>query len=170
MRKDCQTVFLRVSEGTIRMVQSIIDSPVGPLTIVGDQEGLRSVLFGAQNEGSGVRGGIVDEAVRQLHAYFSGKLTRFDLPLKPEGTPFQLAVWEQLLKIPYGKVISYGDLAKRIGKPNSSRAVGAANGSNPIPIIIPCHRVIGSNGRLTGYGGGIHIKEALLKLESVRLF
>jgi methylated-DNA-[protein]-cysteine S-methyltransferase len=111
---------------------------------------------------------VVDEAIRQLRAYFAKKLTRFDLPLQPEGTPFQIEVWRELQTIPYGKVISYGELAKRIGKPRASRAVGGANGSNPIPIIIPCHRVIGSNGKLTGYAGGLHIKEALLKLESAR--
>jgi methylated-DNA-[protein]-cysteine S-methyltransferase len=147
-----------------------MESPVGPLTIAGDREYLRFVLFGAQVEGSEAPDGIVEEAIRQLQAYFSKNLTRFDLPLKPEGTPFQMAVWRELLNIPYGKVISYGELAKRIGKASASRAVGAANGSNPIPIIIPCHRVIGSNGSLTGYGGGVHVKEALLQLESVRLF
>jgi methylated-DNA-[protein]-cysteine S-methyltransferase len=152
------------------MPHSTIESPVGPLTIAGDQEGLRSILFGAQADGPGIPSKIVDEAVRQLRAYFLKKLTRFDLPLKPEGTVFQLEVWRELMMIPYGKVISYGELAKRIGRPNASRAVGAANGSNPIPIIIPCHRVIGSNGTMTGYGGGIRIKEALLRLESVRLF
>ena len=86
----------------------------------------------------------------------------FDLPLAPQGTPFQLAVWNRLCEIPYGETISYGELARRIGNPNASRAVGLANGSNPIPIVIPCHRVIGSNGKLTGYGGGLPIKEKLL--------
>ena len=111
--------------------------------------------------------GIVNETICQLKAYFEKKLTKFNLPLNPEGTPFQMEVWRELQKIPYGTVISYGKLASRIGRPKASRAVGAANGSNPIPIVIPCHRVIGSNGKMTGYGGGVQIKEALLKLEGV---
>jgi methylated-DNA-[protein]-cysteine S-methyltransferase len=109
------------------------------------------------------------ETVRQLQAYFAGELEEFDLPLAPEGTPFQLNVWKRLCGIPYGETISYGELARRIGNPNASRAVGLANGSNPIPIIIPCHRVIGSNGKLTGYGGGLPIKEKLLALERRQL-
>ncbi len=153
------------------MIQrATIESPVGLLTIAGDEDGLRSILFGAGSDGAVACCGVVDEAVRQLRAYFDKKLTRFDLPLMPEGTSFQRKVWEELLNIPYGNVISYGELARRIGQPSASRAVGAANGANPIPIIIPCHRVIGSNGKLTGYGGGTQIKEALLNLESVRLF
>jgi methylated-DNA-[protein]-cysteine S-methyltransferase len=112
----------------------------------------------------------VRETVRQLKAYFSRKLTRFNLPLSPDGTPFQLTVWRELERIPYGELISYGELARRIGKPKASRAVGAANGANPIPIVVPCHRVIGSNGTLTGYGGGLPIKEKLLALERARLF
>jgi len=109
------------------------------------------------------------ETIRQLHAYFAGELKAFDLPLAPQGTPFQLAVWKRLCEIPYGETISYGELARRIGNPNASRAVGLANGSNPIPIVIPCHRVIGSNGKLTGYGGGLPIKEKLLGLERRQL-
>ena len=109
------------------------------------------------------------EALRQLRAYFAGDLEGFDLQLAPDGTPFQQKVWKALCKIPYGETISYGELAKRIGNPNASRAVGLANGSNPIPIIIPCHRVIGSNGKLTGYGGGLPIKEKLLALEKRQL-
>ena len=112
---------------------------------------------------------ILKETIRQLRAYFSGKLEQFDLPLAPEGTPFQLEVWRRLCEIPYGETISYGELARRIGNPNASRAVGLANGSNPIAIIIPCHRVIGSNGKLTGYGGGLPIKEKLLALERGQL-
>ncbi len=109
------------------------------------------------------------EAIRQLRAYFAGELETFDLLLAPEGTPFQQRVWGELLKIPYGNTTSYGELAKRIGNPKASRAVGLANGSNPIPIVIPCHRVIGSNGKLTGYGGGLPIKEKLLALEKRQL-
>jgi methylated-DNA-[protein]-cysteine S-methyltransferase len=109
------------------------------------------------------------EIVRQLRAYFAGTLEKFHLPLSPQGTQFQLGVWKRLCDIPYGETISYGELARRIGNPNASRAVGLANGSNPIPIIIPCHRVIGSNGKLTGYGGGLPIKEKLLALERRQL-
>jgi methylated-DNA-[protein]-cysteine S-methyltransferase len=108
---------------------------------------------------------FLEETIRQLRAYFSGALESFSLPLAPEGTPFQLEVWRRLCDIPYGETISYGELARRIGHPKASRAVGLANGTNPIPIVIPCHRVIGSNGKLTGYGGGLPIKEKLLALE-----
>lgn len=106
------------------------------------------------------------ETARQLGAYFAGKLKDFRLELKPTGTPFQLAVWSQLRRIPYGRTISYGELARRIGSPDAARAVGLANGSNPIAIIIPCHRVIGANGKLTGFGGGLDVKAKLLDLES----
>jgi methylated-DNA-[protein]-cysteine S-methyltransferase len=109
------------------------------------------------------------EPVRQLRAYFAGELKDFDLPLAPKGTEFQQNVWAELCKIPYGETISYGELARRIGNPNASRAVGLANGSNPIPVVIPCHRVIGANGKLTGYGGGLPIKERLLALEKKQL-
>lgn len=105
------------------------------------------------------------ETVRQLREYFDGSRTRFDLPLAPEGTPFQKAVWEELARIPFGQRVSYGELARRIGRPRAIRAVGAANGANPIAIVIPCHRVIGSDGSLTGYGGGLPIKRWLLDHE-----
>src|SRR5207248_9897868 len=106
---------------------------------------------------------------RQLQAYYGGELESCDLPLAPHGTPCQRAVWRRLCEIPYGETISYGERARRLGNPNASRAVGLANGSNPIPIVIPCHRVIGSNGKLTGYGGGLPIKEKLLALERRQL-
>ncbi|MBT4287695.1 MAG: methylated-DNA--[protein]-cysteine S-methyltransferase [Deltaproteobacteria bacterium] len=102
----------------------------------------------------------------QLDEYFSGKRTKFSLELNPMGTVFQKAVWMELQKIPYGSTINYGELARRIGNPKASRAVGAANGKNPIGIIIPCHRVIGKDGSLTGFGGGLSVKELLLKLEN----
>jgi methylated-DNA-[protein]-cysteine S-methyltransferase len=105
-------------------------------------------------------------AVAQLNEYFAGRRTAFDLPLDPHGTPFQQQVWEQLLAIPYGETRSYLDLARKLGNPNATRAVGAANGRNPISIIVPCHRVIGSSGKLTGFAGGLEIKERLLNLES----
>jgi methylated-DNA-[protein]-cysteine S-methyltransferase len=112
---------------------------------------------------------LLRDTIHQLKAYFAGDLEDFDLPLVPQGTPFQLGVWKRLCDIPFGETISYGELARRIGNPNASRAVGLANGSNPIPIVIPCHRVIASNGKLTGYGGGLPIKEKLLALERRQL-
>jgi methylated-DNA-[protein]-cysteine S-methyltransferase len=105
------------------------------------------------------------EAVRQLDAYFAGTLRQFDLPLAPAGTPFQQRVWQGLREIPYGETVSYKELARWIGRPSAVRAVGAANGQNPLAIVIPCHRVIGSDGRLVGYGGGLAAKSALLELE-----
>lgn len=106
------------------------------------------------------------EVCRQLDAYFAAELKKFDLPLMPKGTVFQESVWQALTKIPYGETWSYAQLATHIGKPKASRAVGAANGVNPIPVIIPCHRVIGSSGKLTGFGGGLETKQYLLSLES----
>lgn len=109
------------------------------------------------------------DACTQLNAYFAGELQQFDLPLSPKGTAFQESVWQALTQIPYGETCSYGELAAKIGKPRASRAVGAANGVNPIPVIIPCHRVIGSSGKLTGFGGGIETKQFLLALESEQI-
>jgi len=152
-----------------------MESPVGPLMLAADDAGLRRIDF--VNGRNPVRSDPqwresaehLGETVRQLRAYFAGELEAFDLPLAPQGTPFQLAVWKRLCEIPYGETICYGELARRVGNPNASRAVGLANGSNPIPIVIPCHRVIGSNGKLTGYGGGLPIKEKLLALERRQL-
>lgn len=148
-----------------------LDSPIGPLLIAGDDGGLRFLLFShgrhevqPQAEWEPDRGSLA-EPVRQLTAYFAGKLRNFDVPVSPQGTPFQQQVWRALCDIPYGETTSYGELATRIGNPKAVRAVGLANGSNPISIIIPCHRVIGSNGSLTGYGGGLPVKQALLALE-----
>jgi len=152
-----------------------IESPVGPLLLSADDSGLREIQFihgrhAVAADPSWRRDPTpLQETIRQLKAYFAGALEEFDLPLAPEGTAFQLKVWKNLCKIPFGETISYGELARRIGNPNASRAVGLANGSNPIPIIIPCHRVIGSNGKLTGYGGGLPIKEKLLALERKQL-
>jgi len=156
-----------------------IESPLGPLLLAADDAGLRSIDFvnGRQpgkrprdpDPSSRANPVVLREAIRQLAAYFAGELEIFDLPLAPEGTPFQLAVWRRLNDIPYGETISYGELARRLGNPKASRAVGLANGANPIPIVIPCHRVIGSNGKLTGYGGGLPIKEKLLALERRQL-
>ena len=148
-----------------------IDTPIGPLLIAGDDVGLRFLLFARGRDKAKPKPeweadrGLLKEPVKQLNAYFAGKLRTFDVPLAPEGTPFQSQVWRALCDIPYGETTSYGELAKRIGNPKAVRAVGLANGSNPISIIIPCHRVIGSDGSLTGYGGGLPIKQALLSLE-----
>lgn len=153
------------------MYYCYLDTPIGDLLLAGDDDALCLVGF---PEGSMRREPESDwifseepftAAREQLTAYFAGERKSFDLKLNPVGTEFQLQVLEELQKIPYGITASYGDIAKRIGRPKAVRAVGAANGRNPIPIIIPCHRVIGSTGKLTGFGGGIPTKKALLKLE-----
>lgn len=146
-------------------------SPVGRLTVAADAEGLRHILF--ESERHPVRRGSDwrrdAEALRdvreQLLAYFAGARRQFDLPLAPTGTPFQMKVWRTLADIPYGATWSYGELARRIGEPKAVRAVGAANGRNPLPIVLPCHRVIGGDGSLTGFGGGLPVKQFLLELE-----
>jgi methylated-DNA-[protein]-cysteine S-methyltransferase len=150
----------------IAVTQAIIDTPVGQLGLVADGEALVRIDFHAEGRRhAGALSGILVETERQLRAYFSGTLRRFDLPLAPHGTPFQLAVWHALVAIPYGETRSYAEQARAIGRPSAVRAVGAANGQNPIPIVIPCHRVIGSNGKLVGFGGGLATKRALLDLE-----
>ena len=151
----------------------IIDTPVGPLTIAGDAETgvVTNLRMGEQTHPpSGMDEWVEDPSafeavVEQLEAYFAGTLTEFDIPLRLEGTLFQREVWEALLEIPYGETRSYGWLAERIGRPGAARAVGLANGHNPIGIIVPCHRVIGANGTLVGYGGGLDRKKTLLDLE-----
>lgn len=150
-----------------------MESPVGKLKLVASDEGLVAVLW--QNDRpSRVRVGelvednrhpILLKAERQLREYFDGKRKEFEIPLDMRGTTFQKNVWEALLAIPFGETRSYGQLAKQLGNPNATRAVGAANGRNPLSIIVPCHRVIGSTGNLTGFGGGITTKEHLLNLE-----
>ena len=155
------------------MNYTYLDTIVGRILIAGDDDAIRAIRFERDNrpdpEWQPAARGLVCEASRQLHLYFACKLREFDLPLRPEGTSFQKMVWRELQKVPYGETLSYGELACRVGKPNASRAVGAANGANPIPIVIPCHRVIGANGKLTGFGGGLPIKEKLLALESAQL-
>jgi len=151
------------------MYQTYMESPVGRLLLAGDEETLQVVSFEKDKAGPADlphRGSpLLRKAVEQLKSYFAGDLRKFDLPLKMEGTPFQLSVWRALQDIPYGETTSYGELARRVGTPKGSRAIGLANGSNPIAIVVPCHRVIGSNGKLTGYGGGLDNKETLLALE-----
>lgn len=145
-----------------------LSSPIGPLTICCDNDQLLEIRFGQEAPDDAERGSsrVMRDTVRQLEEYFNGTRETFQLPLAPTGTAFQQQVWQELRAIPYGETRSYSWQAERIGKPNATRAVGAANGRNPIPIVIPCHRVIGANGNLTGYAGGIHIKETLLKLEA----
>ncbi|ORW20093.1 cysteine methyltransferase [Mycolicibacter nonchromogenicus] len=153
--------------------QRIIDSPIGPLTLAGHDGKLSHLLMLDHSHAPSRVGWIRDdtafpEVVEQLAAYFAGELTEFDVTLEMAGTEFQRRVWTALLTIPYGQTRSYGQLASQIGSPSASRAVGLANGRNPISIIVPCHRVIGSNGSLTGYGGGIDRKRTLLDLERQR--
>ena len=151
------------------MISAIHDSPVGKLTLYSDGAALTGIEFEEPKYplAPAPRGDdkIIAQARRELDAYFSGKLKAFSVALQPSGTPFQQKVWMALRKIPYGATRSYGQQAQAIGSPNASRAVGLANGKNPIPIIVPCHRVIGASGSLTGFGGGIPRKKYLLDLE-----
>ena len=153
------------------MQYSFCDSAHGPLLIAIDRDGLRYVEFvrGEQPVTPTDQWQRDDQAlapfVEQFAAYFAGRLRRFDLPLAARGTPFQQSVWRALGDIPYGETVSYLEIAQAIGNPKAVRAVGSANGSNPLPIVIPCHRVIGSNGSLTGFGGGLENKRYLLDLE-----
>ncbi len=149
-----------------------LDAPIGTLLIAGDASAVSRIQFpidgaAAQPEAGWEQSqrGPVGEAVRQLSEYFAGQRTEFDLPLEARGTEFQRSVWRRLQEIPYGETISYGELARRVGNPKASRAVGSANGANPLPIVIPCHRVIAGNGTLGGFGGGLPTKQALLALE-----
>ncbi|BCX43156.1 methylated-DNA--[protein]-cysteine S-methyltransferase [Stenotrophomonas maltophilia] len=147
------------------------DSPIGVLTIAGDERGLSHVLFPENRHPARGRDDwhyapdALPEAREQLLQFLHGERRRFDLRLAPRGTPFQLRVWQALALIPFGQTWSYLQLAQHLGQPSETRAVGAANGRNPLPIILPCHRVIGSNGALTGFGGGLETKAALLRLE-----
>jgi len=149
-------------------------SPVGDLLLVNDGKGLCRLQFqdGAHpldiDENWRKERSPFTEVIKQLEEYFAGRLQRFTIPLSLEGTEFQRSVWRALKTIPYGKTTSYGAIANKIHNPNASRAVGAANGQNPVSIIVPCHRVIGSTGKLVGFGGGLPIKAALLKLEKAR--
>ena len=156
--------------------QTAIDSPVGILGLVATRQGLRAVLW--RNETNPVKlpnniaedadHPILRRAARQLAEYFAGKRISFDLPLDLHGTLFQLAVWRSLAKIPYGSTLSYGQQAALIGRPKAVRAVGRANGRNPTPIVLPCHRVVGADGSLTGFGGGLDLKLDLLRREGAR--
>jgi len=154
------------------MIFNVMPSPVGPLLLAADTQGLRLIEFGSPrhpmrrtddwHEGSSA---VLDETRDQLDDYFAGRRRTFDLPLAPHGTGFQQQVWLALRDIPYGETISYAQLARRLDMPTATRAVGAANGRNPLPIVVPCHRVIGADGSLTGFGGGLPTKRFLLELE-----
>ena len=146
-----------------------VDTPIGKLTVVAGGTGIRRILWdGEAPPEDAVEGhsDLLDAAVTQIREYFTGNRTTFDLPLDLGGTPFQEKVWRELGSIPFGTTISYGEQARRIGRPQAARAVGAANGRNPVPIVLPCHRVIGSGGALTGFGWGLDTKRTLLRHEA----
>lgn len=157
------------------MHYDIIESPIGPILLAGNKEGLKHLIFIKGEKKMEIPEDWIEnkeffrEAARQLEAYFSGELESFDLKLAPEGTDFQKSVWKALCEIPYGETRTYKEIAVSIGKPRAYRAVGLANNRNPIAIIIPCHRVIGTDGKLTGYASGLDVKEFLLKLEEKKL-
>jgi methylated-DNA-[protein]-cysteine S-methyltransferase len=160
---------------TETLLHTTVDSPIGDLLLLGDRHALRGVYMQAGRKPVRVSDSwhAADEpfaeARKQLEQYFAGERTAFDLPLAAEGSEFERRVWRALEEIPYGETESYGEVAERIGTPGSARAVGWANGRNPISIVVPCHRVIGANGTLTGYGGGLERKRFLLELEQGKL-
>ena len=153
-------------------VNKTISSPLGPLTLVANDDALAGIYFDQHRHPPAEIGAtvsehaILDRAAEQLCEFFEGTRRKFDLPLAPAGTEFQQLVWAELRKIPFGSTASYGELASRLDKPGASRAVGAANGKNPLSIVVPCHRVIGANGSLTGYAGGEETKKWLLQHEA----
>ena len=157
------------------LTRTVTDSPLGPLTLIASGGALTGLYMNGRTPASADAAGaaededqdaaVLDEAVRQLSEYFGGQRQAFDLPLALEGTAFQRRVWDALLGIGYGQTVSYGELADEIGQPTAARAVGLANGRNPVSIIVPCHRVVGADGSLTGYGGGLDNKQRLLELE-----
>jgi methylated-DNA-[protein]-cysteine S-methyltransferase len=173
MTKKGRAMTVRTAAG--ERTHALIGSPIGPLTLIaegGRLAGVHMEVMRYEQDAAALGAAVASEsepvlaaAADQLRAYFRGELTSFELPLTLEGTTFQQAVWAGLQGIPYGETISYGELARRIGQPSASRAVGLANGRNPVSIIVPCHRVIGADGSLTGYGGGMERKRFLLGLE-----
>ncbi len=150
------------------MIAATLDTPIGELLLLGDGRVVHEIRFAGEPAPDGAErdDAAFAEARGQLAEYFAGGRTELDFPVAPAGTPFQLRVWEELRRIPYGETISYAELARRIGRPTAVRAVGHANGRNPLPVVVPCHRVVGSDGTLTGYGGGLERKRALLELEA----
>jgi len=162
----------KTEQGERAMLYDVQSSPLGEILVAKDDGGLRALSF-LEGRNPVVPGGgwqrdvgALKPAFEQIRAYFAGELKVFDLPLAPRGTPFQQKVWQALLRIPYGATVSYQDVAVMIDNPKAVRAVGGANGANPIALIIPCHRVIGKNGKLVGYGGGLFLKSHLLDLEA----
>lgn len=161
---------------TTTLTSATLTTPIGELTLVADESALVAVLWpdddprrvpgAAAAAVAGERHPVLDRCAEELLDYFEGNRTSFDIPLAPRGTPFQQQVWAALCTIPYGETRSYGELAAAIGRPKSARAVGAANGRNPLSIVIPCHRVVGADGSLTGFAGGVDTKRQLLDLES----
>ena len=167
---------MTASSGRARLARTATESPLGPLTLIASGGALTGLYMNgrrpasadaadAAGDAEGADAAVLDEVERQLSEYFSGQRQAFDLPLALEGTAFQRRVWDALLGIGYGRTLSYGQLADQIGQPTAARAVGLANGRNPVSIIVPCHRVVGSDGSLTGYGGGLGNKRRLLELE-----
>jgi methylated-DNA-[protein]-cysteine S-methyltransferase len=152
------------------MHRAVVDTPIGPVGLVASDTALHAVLFDGRRVRAEGASPVLDDAARQLDAYFAGELVMFDLPLELHGTDFQRQCWLALATIPYGQTVSYGEQARRLGLgPDAARAVGAANGRNPLPIVLPCHRVLGADGSLTGFGGGLHVKRYLLELEGALL-
>jgi methylated-DNA-[protein]-cysteine S-methyltransferase len=172
-----------MEERVMTWYKTTIESPCGPLLCVVDEAGaVARIEFcnggGADKAVERMRAagaeivedaGRAAEVRRQLGEYFAGERREFDLPLAPQGTPFERAVWAELAKIPFGETRSYGEIARTLGRPGAARAVGRANGANPLPIVVPCHRVIGADGSLTGFGGGLDVKSRLLELEGAAL-
>ena len=158
------------------LASTVIESPIGGLLLTAEEGALTGLhtapfcpVLPVERPVIGKNSEVLGAAATQLGAYFAGRLTEFDLPLAPRGTPFQQEVWAELLAIPYGSTTTYGELAARLGRPRASRAVGAANGRNPISIIVPCHRLVGHDGSLVKYGGGLEAKRYLLALEAQRV-
>jgi len=152
------------------MARAIVESPIGPLGLVASDVALQEVLFDGRRIRPEGRSSVLTDAVCQLDSYFNGDLVTFDLPLELQGTEFQRGCWLALASIPYGQTVSYGEQARRLGLGSErARAVGAANGQNPLPVVLPCHRVIGANGSLTGFGGGLDVKRFLLEHEGALL-
>jgi methylated-DNA-[protein]-cysteine S-methyltransferase len=175
IRSASSTLPARRTAG-VALAQGIIDTPLGPLTALASDAGLMGLWFDGQQHGPGPLAAPLDNGQRwiaqardELGRYFAGRLRKFEVTLAPQGTPFQEAVWRRLCAIRCGETTSYGRIAHDVGSPQASRAVGAAVGRNPISIIVPCHRVIGENGTLTGYAGGLHRKQALLDVEGIVL-
>jgi methylated-DNA-[protein]-cysteine S-methyltransferase len=172
-RSDASRNFAIGKDNNMSLAYKIMESPVGKLKLIASDEALVEIRWQSdkpqrvrpEEPVEDANHPVLEKSEQQLNEYFAGKRKSFSIPLDMQGTPFQKNVWEALLAIPFGETRSYGDLAKLLGNPNATRAVGAANGRNPLPIIVPCHRVIGSSGKLTGFGGGLDTKARLLKLE-----